>query len=234
MNEEQGQAQIAGSQIVNALNQMNGQLHSQGEHLENMSERLWQIEVALKALTEPPTAEDAPETTAEESPQEDAPPPTLPLYATNPMAHVDFMLQYAGRKESEPEMIELIEQWALDIIGYVPPAEDGDPVHRWCCTALSKSLQHAGYKYLPTLKASEYEDYGPKLEKPEKGCLIVYNKHINLCIDVLEDGTIEVVGGNQGDRMSKTTSNWYDDHMEFLGYYMPILEGEDTGAPVSV
>lgn len=151
---------------------------------------------------------------------------TVAVPAFNEYGHLDFMLAFEGRSEEEEEMQAIIEGWADEIVGFVPPAPVGEAVHNWCCTAVGKALKEAGYKYLSTLVAREYKEYpGEKLDAPEKGCLLVYNKHICVCTGVRDDGTVEIVGGNQGDRMSKTTSDWYDAHMEFLGFFKPEFAG---------
>lgn len=78
----------------------------------------------------------------------------------------------------------------------------------WCASFVSWVLVKAGYKSLKTAWARDYEHYGPKLAKPVKGCIMLFERngkggdsHVSFYTGVETTTEYKVLGGNQSNQV---------------------------------
>ncbi len=78
----------------------------------------------------------------------------------------------------------------------------------WCAHFASYVLQRTGHRPLPSGMASSALNYGHRLSGPKVGALAVvttrigYAAHVGFVSNVNTDGTIELISGNWGRRVS--------------------------------
>lgn len=122
-----------------------------------------------------------------------------------------------GEKEqssgSNPRIVEYHSVTSLEA------TDDGVP---WCASFVSWCLERSGYKSTRSARAKSYLDYGVKLEKPVKGCVVVFSRgrdsgHVAF-YDSDAGMMIRVLGGNQSDKVC------YSSYLKsrILGYRMPV------------
>jgi uncharacterized protein (TIGR02594 family) len=78
----------------------------------------------------------------------------------------------------------------------------------WCAAFVGECLLEAGLKSTGALNAKSYVKYGTKLDKPQYGCIVVFDRangaewqgHVGFCVGV-DAAHIQVLGGNQSDRV---------------------------------
>ena len=82
-----------------------------------------------------------------------------------------------------------------------------DPaVTAWCAAFVDASLQQSGSKGTGKLNARSYLDWGSPVDTPQKGDIAVFSRgdpdgwkgHVGFFQGYNEDGSINVLGGNQG------------------------------------
>lgn len=83
-----------------------------------------------------------------------------------------------------------------------------DPsVTAWCAGAVQAALGEAGLEGTNALNARSYLDWGQAVDQPQRGDVAVFSRgdpngwqgHVGLFDSINPDGTIRVLGGNQGD-----------------------------------
>ena len=86
-----------------------------------------------------------------------------------------------------------------------------DPaVTAWCAAFVNATLQQSGQKGTNKLNARSYMDWGQAVDAPERGDIAVFSRgdpngwegHVGFFDGYNEDGTIRVLGGNQGNAVS--------------------------------
>jgi uncharacterized protein (TIGR02594 family) len=86
-----------------------------------------------------------------------------------------------------------------------------DPaVTAWCAGAANAAIQAAGGKGTGSNMARSFLDYGQPVTDPQKGDIAVFSRgnpsgqegHVGFFDGYNPDGTIRVLGGNQGDKVS--------------------------------
>lgn len=86
-----------------------------------------------------------------------------------------------------------------------------DPeVTAWCAGAVQAALAEAGIEGTGSLAARSYLDWGQPVDQPEQGDLAVFSRgapgsgqgHVGFFDGYNPDGSIRVLGGNQGDGVS--------------------------------
>jgi uncharacterized protein (TIGR02594 family) len=86
-----------------------------------------------------------------------------------------------------------------------------DPVTTaWCAAFVNASLGKAGIAGTNALNARSFMDWGQPVEQPQRGDVAVFSRgdpngwqgHVGFFDGYNEDGTIRVLGGNQGNAVS--------------------------------
>jgi uncharacterized protein (TIGR02594 family) len=92
----------------------------------------------------------------------------------------------------------------------------------WCAAFVGACLKDAGLPNTGSLLARSYLDYGTKIEDPRVGCIAVFRRgappsgHVAF-VTGWGEGSIRVLGGNQGDAVSEANYRESD----VLGYRWP-------------
>lgn len=83
----------------------------------------------------------------------------------------------------------------------------------WCAAFVGAMLQRSGIQPTGKANARSYDDWGVKLLGPVKGCVVVLNRppnpwqgHVAFCAGS-EDHLLQLIGGNQGDKVSLASFN---------------------------
>lgn len=92
----------------------------------------------------------------------------------------------------------------------------------WCAAFVNASLSQAGMKGTDSLAARDFLKWGQGVDKPEVGDVAVFSRgdpngwqgHVGFFQGYNPDGTIRVLGGNQGDAVS--VANYSPDQL--LGF----------------
>lgn len=86
-----------------------------------------------------------------------------------------------------------------------------DPVTTaWCAAFVNASLGQAGIQGTNALNARSFLDWGQAVDAPQRGDIAVFSRgdpnswqgHVGFFDGYNQDGTIRVLGGNQGDAVS--------------------------------
>jgi uncharacterized protein (TIGR02594 family) len=100
----------------------------------------------------------------------------------------------------------------------------------WCAAFVGAMLHRAGIKGSGFLAARSYLTWGKPLQKPTQGCVVVFQRgnsqwqgHVAFFVRTNPDGTIRVLGGNQGDKVSYGNFST----KKVLGYRWPKEETEN-------
>ena len=105
-----------------------------------------------------------------------------------------------------------------------------DPVTTaWCAAYVNSTLKQAGFEGTGSNMARSFLNYGEKVDQPQKGDLAVFSRgdpngpygHVGFFDSQNPDGTIRVLGGNQGNAVSY--GNYPADRL--LGYRRPVAPG---------
>lgn len=105
----------------------------------------------------------------------------------------------------------------------------------WCAAAVNASLSKAGVQGTGSNMARSFLDWGSAVDKPQVGDLAVFSRgdpngvfgHVGFFDGYNEDGTIRVLGGNQGDSVSVSSYS----PSNLLGFRRGDF-GQSTAAPV--
>jgi uncharacterized protein (TIGR02594 family) len=98
-----------------------------------------------------------------------------------------------------------------------------DPVTTaWCAAFVNASLGQAGMEGTGKLNARSFMDWGEGVDQPQRGDVAVFSRgdpssglgHVGFFDGYNPDGTIRVLGGNQGDKVS--VANYTADNL--LGF----------------
>lgn len=83
-----------------------------------------------------------------------------------------------------------------------------DPaVTAWCAGAVNAALAESGGQGTNSLAARSFMDWGVPVDQPQQGDIAVFSRgpgkgHVGFYDGLNEDGTIRVLGGNQGNAVS--------------------------------
>lgn len=80
----------------------------------------------------------------------------------------------------------------------------------WCAAFVNSTLQQAGYEGTGSNMARSFLEWGQEVQQPQRGDLAVFSRgdpngpfgHVGFFDGYNPDGTIRVLGGNQGDAVS--------------------------------
>lgn len=92
----------------------------------------------------------------------------------------------------------------------------------WCGVFAAAIMQQAGYERPKAwYRAKSWLDYGTPLQKPERGCIVVYDRkgggHVGFVTAKDQAGRIYTLGGNQGNAVSEVPF----DPSRILGFRWP-------------
>jgi uncharacterized protein (TIGR02594 family) len=119
---------------------------------------------------------------------------------TSPMAIAENLLGM-GEVPNRAQLRDFMETGGANL----------DPVTAaWCAAFVNASLGHAGVEGTGKLNARSFLDWGQPVEQPRRGDVAVFSRgdpngwqgHVGFFDGYNEDGTIRVLGGNQGDAVS--------------------------------
>lgn len=99
----------------------------------------------------------------------------------------------------------------------------------WCAAYVNSTLAQSGYEGTGSNMARSFLNYGEAVDAPQSGDLAVFSRgnpngpygHVGFFDRMNEDGTIRVLGGNQGNQVSY--ANYPADRL--LGYRRPVAGG---------
>lgn len=80
----------------------------------------------------------------------------------------------------------------------------------WCAAFVNSTLQQAGYEGTGSNMARSFLEWGQEVQQPQRGDLAVFSRgdpngpfgHVGFFDGYNDDGSIRVLGGNQGDAVS--------------------------------
>lgn len=97
----------------------------------------------------------------------------------------------------------------------------------WCAAFVGAMLERAGVKPSGSLAARSYLAWGRKIDHPVPGCVVVFSRghsrwegHVAFFVRDLAGNRIEVLGGNQSDRVSLEAFP----KSRVLGYRLPAAQ----------
>ena len=79
----------------------------------------------------------------------------------------------------------------------------------WCADAISYWLRSIGLRPLPNHMASSALAYGPHMQNPKPGALVVMRGHVGLVEVVNADGSIVMISGNYSHRVKEARISRY-------------------------
>lgn len=130
--------------------------------------------------------------------------PEAVLNATNP---VEFAQSFIGRTEENAEDVAVLSSFIKETAGInINPAQTA-----WCAAFVDAVLNATGSgKGTGKLNARSYLNWGQEVSEPKVGDVVVmwrgqrsgWKGHVGFYAGTNEDGTIKVLGGNQGDSVS--------------------------------
>lgn len=110
------------------------------------------------------------------------------------LAQISSLRRYVGTAPS----IGTLQSWSRQAgVPYNAARERG---RRYCAVAVNKALHDAGIKGTGSALASSFRSWGVST-RPVPGAVAVYPGHVAIVSRVGSDGTVYIVGGNQGGRM---------------------------------
>lgn len=71
----------------------------------------------------------------------------------------------------------------------------------WCACYLNKALAESGYAPHDSNRARDFADYGRKASAGQVGSIMVMSGHVGVVSGKCDDGRIEVVSGNHGNKV---------------------------------
>jgi uncharacterized protein (TIGR02594 family) len=110
---------------------------------------------------------------------------------------------YLGMREiAGKETAPVITRWLKDLRAWW--SDDETP---WCGVFVAAVMREAGYgRPSAWYRAKAWAEYGTALDKPEKGCIVVYDRkgggHVGFVVSIESGGRIMTLGGNQGNVVS--------------------------------
>lgn len=76
----------------------------------------------------------------------------------------------------------------------------------WCAAFVGACLERAGIKSTRFESARSYLEWGEKLERPERGCVVIFSRagggHVGFVVGKSPSGNLLVLGGNQADEVN--------------------------------
>jgi uncharacterized protein (TIGR02594 family) len=114
----------------------------------------------------------------------------------------------------------LIQAYYRDA-GHAEVRHDSVP---WCAAFVGAMLKRAGIRPSGSLAARSYLSWGRKIDRPVEGCIAVFSRgrstwlgHVGFFVKDLGDGRVQILGGNQSDRVSLAAFP----KSRLLGYRLP-------------
>lgn len=117
-----------------------------------------------------------------------------------------FMKQYLGFTETNTEQAKAIKEFIKTNVG-----EDLDPAKiSWCAAMLNASITASGGQGTGKLTARSFLNWGKGVDAPEVGDVVVFKRpggedwqgHVGIFQGFNADGSLRILGANQGDAVS--------------------------------
>lgn len=154
------------------------------------------------------------------------------------MSQMDAAYQLAGKQLG---MNERTQQAALSEYMANGGVNLDPAVTAWCAAYVNASLEQAGMEGTGSNAARSFLDWGVEVDQPQRGDLAIFSRgdpngwqgHVGFFDGYNDDGTIRVLGGNQGDSVS--IANYGADRL--LGFRRAdggapnVLAGQQTTQP---
>lgn len=88
------------------------------------------------------------------------------------------------------------------LFGFGGASNNIDPEKvKWCAAFVNAVLGQNGMKGTGSLWAEDFNKWGEATAKPEKGDVVVLKNHVGFFDSFNKDGSVNVLGGNQGDKV---------------------------------
>ncbi|WP_298621534.1 MULTISPECIES: TIGR02594 family protein [Pseudomonadota] len=137
---------------------------------------------------------------------------------------IDFAARMLGKGEA-PDQAALQDYMRTGGVNLDPMTT------AWCAAFVNATLAQTGQQGTGSNAAQSFKDWGEAVDQPERGDLAVFDRgggkgHVGFFDGFNEDGTIRVLGGNQGDKVS--VANFGTDNL--IGYRRApnaMLKGAD-------
>lgn len=124
---------------------------------------------------------------------------------------IDVAQAYLGMTETDSEQVKTLSAFISRNAGVeIDPAKTA-----WCAAFMDAVLGASGGKGTGKLNARSYLAWGVDVDKPQIGDVVVlktggkddWTGHVGFYMGTNDDGTIKVLGGNQGDSVSEDNFN---------------------------
>ena len=123
---------------------------------------------------------------------------------TDPAPWLNIAHNYVDEiDENDPKGFEQIQKWG-QLIGF----NVSDPSVPWCGVFAGGILEEAGIKSVRSARARDYATQGDKCE-PKPGALWVGQSHVAFIDNVHDDGSIDILGGNQSNKCCIQQARFY-------------------------
>ena len=140
------------------------------------------VEGSLKTKTDPPQEQDQPES----------------------INWIDIAESYVDKiDENDEQGFKQIQAWG-ESIGF--PVSD--PSVPWCGVFVGGILLEAGIDNIKSARARDYAKQGNECE-PRRGAIWVANSHVAFIDKVHDDGAIDIIGGNQSNKVCIQSARYY-------------------------
>ena len=107
-----------------------------------------------------------------------------------------------------PDNPRIVEYLKTTNIGFPYNENDETP---WCSAFPNWCFEQVGIEGTGSAAASSWRDWGEELEYGEEGCVVVMTRpggnHVGFYMNENDYGVL-VLGGNQGDRVSRAWFSW--------------------------
>jgi len=100
----------------------------------------------------------------------------------------------------------------------------------WCAAEVGGCLNEAGIRGTGSLLAASYKSFGEVLEAPRPGALAVWDHHVAIVSEVLDEGRFKAIGGNQGHsqgRSAVTEAVFNMSHAPTFRWPVPLATAAD-------
>jgi uncharacterized protein (TIGR02594 family) len=121
--------------------------------------------------------------------------------------------EYPGDGDN-PRIVEYLRSTTLEA-----PMRNNDET-AWCSAFVNWCIERAGYEGTDSAWAKSWLNWGKKIDKPRRGCVVIFTRvgggHVGFYMGATKT-TITVLGGNQSDEVNQSSQS----RANLLGYRLP-------------